>query len=297
MSLVSAAHPGSPVAQPVTAAEVAAAAKALGTHAEGASVAQLIALLYDDAVDVDEVIRRLNAEPALVARILKVANSPFYRRSGTVGTLERAVQVLGLTAIRGIAAAGCMDRLPVQTPGSVLDPARLQRHSLGVAAAAQALSQRAGVGMDGEAFMAGLLHDLGFVLLALLRPQQLAALAHPASATDTFSSAHERVHLGADHGQCAALLAASWGLPPWLAQALEGHHAAPPLTPVSGTDALPSLLALAEQACCDAGIELWPSHRPGPDAGCAQALGLSPEDLDEVATSLPDAVQRLSMST
>jgi putative nucleotidyltransferase with HDIG domain len=282
------------LAPPITPAEITAAAKALGATGGGTGTAQLLSLLYDEQVEVDQVLKRLNAEPTLAARVLKVANSPFYRRAGTVGTVDRAVQVLGLAAIRGIAAAGCMDRLPMPALARALDAEQFARHSLAVATAAQALSKRAGAGVDGEAFMAGLLHDIGIVLLARLRPQEVALASQIAMPDAAAGLQAELDMIGADHTQCAAQLAKTWGLPGWLVDTLRGHHMPACSGHLSGIDALPALLALADRAAHDAGIGLWPLCAAGFDPAWAACLGLPPEACAEVAAELPALLQQLT---
>ncbi len=160
----------------ITPSEIVAVADDLGASGGGAGAAKLVALLFDDSVDAAEIVRCLQTEPALAARVLKVANSAYYRRGGHVGTFEQALVVLGLSGVRGIAAVGCMERIRVPSVGKVLDAQRFRSHSIAVAAAAQSLSQRARAGLDAEAFMAGLIHDIGLVIVARLRPEALARL-------------------------------------------------------------------------------------------------------------------------
>ncbi len=273
--------------------EVVAAARALGVSG-GSGTAALLALLYDADVDVDEVLRCVRSEPALAALVLKVANAAYYRQARSVGTIDRALQVLGLSAIRGIAAAGCMDRLTISAVGRGFDAARFRSHSLAVAAASQTLSQRAGAGVDAEAFMAGLLHDIGIVLLARLRPQALAAAAG-LPATDAATSLQAETDLiGADHATCGALLADAWGLPAWLGAALQAHHLPRTGAPVSGIDALPVLLALGDHAAHQAGYGLWPICAIAPDPAWPASIGLDEAACGEVAAGLAEIVQRLA---
>jgi len=89
------------------------------TAEEAGGGAGLVALFYDDSVDMATVGLRLQAEPSLLAKVLKVANSPYYRSGGRVETFEDAIIVLGLSCVRGVAAVGCMDRFPVPIPGTV----------------------------------------------------------------------------------------------------------------------------------------------------------------------------------
>lgn len=276
--------------------EIIGAAKALGVSGGGSGTAALLALLYDTTVDVDAVLRCLKSEPALAALVLKVSNSAYYRQSRSVGTLDRALQVLGLSAIRGIAAAGCMDRVPVPSVDGALDAGGFRRHSLAVAVAAQELSRRAAAGVDAEAFMAGLLHDIGIVLLARLRPQQVALVAE-LPVTDPRSRLQAEASLiGANHAQCAAMLANVWGLPVWLGAALLGHHVPDTHARVTGTDALPALLALADHAAAEAGFGLPPLCDTQPDPACAASVGLDDQTCREVASGIAESLQRLSAS-
>lgn len=277
--------------------DVTAAARALGATGGGPGTARLLAVLVDPLAELDEVLSSLHGEPALAVRVLKVANSPFYHRGGTVGTLERAVQVLGLDAIRGICAACCMDRLPMpRTPGG-WDPQQFRLHSLATAVAAMHLARHRAPARQAEAFIAGLLHDIGLVLLAKLRPQELAAVARQAAeaGADTVSQLERRL-IGRSHDECAALLARAWSLPAWLADAV-GHHHAPP-TPLAA-DTEPTVAALVQAADAmaqHAGLGLEQScgqaeARPGPGVGASDEL------IDSLTADLPEHVQALAAAT
>jgi HD-like signal output (HDOD) protein len=279
--------------------DVTAAARALGATGGGPGTARLLAVLVDPLAELDEVLSSLHAEPALAVRVLKVANSPFYHRAGTVGTLERAVQVLGLDAIRGICAACCMDRLPMpRTPGG-WDPQQFRLHSLATAVAAMHLARHRAPARQAEAFIAGLLHDIGLVLLAKLRPQELAAVARQAA--DAAGDAEtlpqlERRLIGRSHDECAALLARAWSLPAWLVDAV-GHHHAP--AGASAADTEPTVAALvraADAMAQRAGLGLGQScgvaeDRPG------TGVGASDELIDSLTADLPEHVQALAAAT
>ena len=274
--------------------EIVAAARVMGVSGGGRGTAALLALLYDTDVDVGEVLRCLQSEPGLAALVLKVANAAYYRQTRSVGTMDRAIQVLGLSAIRGIAAAGCMDRMSIPALGRGLDAGRFRSHSLAVATAAQTLSQRAGAGVDAEAFMAGLLHDIGIVLLARLRPQAVANVGE-LSATDAAALLQAETDLiGANHAACGALLADAWSLPAWLGAALQAHHLPRSGALVSGVDALPALLALGDYAAHQAGYGLWPICATVPDPAWAASIGLDETTCSEVAAGLVDSLQRLA---
>jgi HD-like signal output (HDOD) protein len=277
---------------PLSAADVIAGARQLGASGGGPGTARLLAVLIDPLAELDEVLSTLHGEPALAARVLKVANAPLYGRSGQVGTLEHAVQMLGLDAVRGICAACCMDRTPIAGNPGGLDPRQFRLHSLAAAFAGQRLARALAPALEAQAFMAGLLHDIGLVLMARLRPQTLAALADQQPPADAEAEiAFERQHAGLSHDACAGHLAAAWGLPVWLIEAVGAHHAFPcstdPLEPPALT--LARLVQAADALAHHAGFGLR--------ASCAQALawpqlGLGADDalIDSIVAALPDQI-------
>lgn len=282
----------------ISCSEITAAARMLGSAGGGSGAAKLLSLMYDEKVTAQEILRCVRTQPTLAGRVLKVANSAYYRCSGKVGTLERAVVLLGLPAIRGIAATACMDRLPLPSAGSVIDPQRLRQHSLAVALAAQSFSQRTGAGVDAEAFMAGLLHDVGIVMLAWLRPEAVATISRlPASRPCHPSSVVKRELdlIGTDHASAAAQLSQVWGLPSWLGQALQSHHVIGDPVRWSGIEALPTLLILADRCAQEAGFDMWPTETMALDPDWPKSLGLDPQTYDEVASGLAASLEGLTV--
>lgn len=273
--------------------DLKAAARALGASGGGTGAARLLALLCDPAVETEAVRSSLRSEPALSARVLKVANSPFYRQAGQVGTVDRAVQLLGLSAIRGIAAAGCLDRATPPRAGQAFDPKRFRRHSLAVACAAQQLARAAGAGVDSEAFIAGLLHDIGVLLLTKAAPAAMASFAPSADESADGALEAERRHFGADHAASAGVLVEAWGLPVWLHDTLAAHHA-PNGSEGRGVAALPALLHLADVLAVRAGFPLWPATEAMPEPPATLPPGLTVPDLEAIVEGLPDAVSAIA---
>jgi HD-like signal output (HDOD) protein len=286
--------------RPRTQNELIAAARALGATGGGAGAARVLALLYDPEVAIAAVLDCLRAEPGLAARVLKVANAPYYRQAGNIGTVERAVAVLGLTAIRGVAASGCLDRLTPPRSGRAFDPERFRLHSLAVACAAQELATVSGAGCPGEAYMAGLLHDIGWLLLVKTDPLAMAAYVPPHTADHAVALAAELAHFGTTHEACARLLTQAWAMPDWLALAIVNHHSATALAgaePGGGLAALPALLALADHVAQAAGFSLQADSTVEPPAAVAQALGCTDEQLQALISALPDTLAALQPGT
>jgi len=102
--------------QAAPAAPAAAPAASANGQPAGFGARTLLPFLFDGQAGPHDVLECLRAQPVLAARVLKVANLAFYRCAGSVDSLERALSMLGLAAVRGIAAAACLDR---PLPGAV----------------------------------------------------------------------------------------------------------------------------------------------------------------------------------
>ena len=140
---------------------ILAAARAMAGG--GGFAPTLLAALASPHADSRHVVAAIHSAPGIALRVLKVANSAFYGRAGQVDTLDRAVQVLGLDAVRSMASAACLDRV---MPGADLaggpSAAELQNHSLASAVLARDLALLLMPERAADAFLAGLLHDLGY---------------------------------------------------------------------------------------------------------------------------------------
>ena len=151
---------------PVDRAQILRSAAAVGImSADGNTTPRIMASLCDPAVSAAHVCGLISKEPILYARVLRVANSAYYQQSRSITTLDRALVLLGLDAVRGIAAAACLNRTVARSKqhqlvdmGSVLD------HSISAAAAAESLARIDHPRLAPEAFIAGLLHNLGIAV-------------------------------------------------------------------------------------------------------------------------------------
>jgi hypothetical protein len=125
-------------------------------------IVQLVEDPTSTAQDLNNVIAR---DPALCARILKVVNSAFYGLPGQIGSINRAIVLLGLNAVKNIAIAASLSKL---FKGGQLTPTfsakDLWSHSIVVGTATKMLADRMRMGLSDESFLAGLIHDLGIMV-------------------------------------------------------------------------------------------------------------------------------------
>lgn len=240
-------------------AEILAAARSLGGLARGS--AELWRELSDPMVEPPRIAAVLHADPGIAARVLKVANSAFYGRGRQVASIDRAIVILGLDAVRGIAAAAGLDRVVPRGPGG----AAFATHSAVVACASRVLARRQPGVAPADAFLGGLLHDFGILVAWRL----VASGRIDEAATDSL------------HVRCAALVLDAWQLPPVVVEAAARHHA-------SGGGPLATCVRLAHAAACVGGESLATEAGAGarPCDADLTALGF---DRDSWAEWLDDA--------
>ena len=185
-------------------------------------VNELLELLNQPSVDYAALERSAVREPTLVARVLRLANSPFFGVSGQIATFREACLVLGSRSLRQvIMAISMMDTLAVD--GKLLELRQVWLHALAVAAIARHLAPSQHIDPD-YAFTAGLLHDIGKLALAAFFAGPYAqAMAHKRQSGCSLVDA-EREQLGFDHGMAGEKLARKWHLPEDMALAIGRHH-------------------------------------------------------------------------
>lgn len=184
---------------------------------------ELLRLLDDPDVSAPRVAQVLGRDPVLTARCLHLANSPYFGLGGRVGSLPQAVVLLGFSVIRTLAvstAAGLLVQTGRQVPDGFWD------HSATVAAGASLIARHCGVPV-GDAFSAGLLHDLGAALLFRHDTERYDVVVAAAGDDEARRTVLERAVFGMDHAEAGALALREWGLPARLVDAVADHHADP----------------------------------------------------------------------
>jgi putative nucleotidyltransferase with HDIG domain len=181
-------------------------------------------MVDDPRVSADAIGRAIAQDAALTARVLRAANSPLFGMTRQIDSIGRAVTVLGAGQVRdltlGLSAARAFDGIP----NDLVSMSAFWDHSLMCAVAARLLAAQAG---RGEAvFVAGLLHDIGRLVLFRRVPEasRQAVLMSVDEPGEPPMHLCERALIGTDHAEIGAALARQWRLPPMLRECLEFHH-------------------------------------------------------------------------
>ncbi|GAB4559198.1 MAG: HDOD domain-containing protein [Anaerolineae bacterium] len=184
-------------------------------------------IINDPLFDVKELARVIGLDETLATRLLQWANSPFYGLRYKVATIERAILVVGTAAIRDLLlAASVSEMVNRKMPGYGLERGDLWRHSVAVAAGAQWLAQRERYDRPDQAFVAGLMHDIGkLVIDELLRLERTWRNEwHELQQRGMSFLELEREVTGMDHAQLGGRIAEHWNLPELLREAIACHH-------------------------------------------------------------------------
>jgi len=225
-------------------------------------------------------------EPGVASKLLSIVNSPFYGLAGTIATPVHAISIIGRNDFKNLVLGSSVVEVFRKLPCKVFTLHRYWEHCLLVAICSKLLGKHWRLNEDREQlFVAGLLHDIGKLMVAQVLPEQADQLA-PAWQTladgGAASSVEEQVLLGFTHAEAGAALLKAWGLP-GLLQLAAGHHHHPEL---GGSHQaalhivyMANVLASGESEAIEQSLEV-----------CQKVLGI--EDSTEVLLELLEEAQQ-----
>jgi len=235
----------------------------------------------------------IKTDPALATKILKVVNSAFYGLPGQVSDLDRAIVLLGLSAVKNIAISASISRLFTSAKLSDKFTARdLWKHSVGVGVVTRQLCSLIGKkAFAEEAFLAGLIHDLGMLVERQAFPDPLSEVIRMASKNgDRPFCDIEKEIVGADHQALGIALAAKWKFPRPLQVVLGYHHNIDNLSQEHRL--LPTIVYIADTLCSHEriGFHLTGECQALTDT-LLESVSLTETDLEQVREELPEQIE------
>lgn len=259
---------------------------------------RIIELVEDPTATAKDLRRLIENDPALCARLLKVVNSSFYGLPGQIDSIDRAVVLLGLNAIKNIAISASLTRL---FTGGQLCPSFSARdlwvHSAATATAAKQIAAHLGMAMTDQAFLAGLIHDMGVIVELQLERSRLIDVINTVDPDKKGNPRNpmrdaERELFGADHERFGEGLCRRWKFPKVLSQVCGNHHE--PLELPEGERTLACITHVADHLAATAALgfrldiistEINPA--------ILEELGLTPEVLAPIVEGLPQSVDEV----
>jgi putative nucleotidyltransferase with HDIG domain len=183
---------------------------------------QLIRSIDREDVTVAELTRLISTDAALVAHLLRLVNSSYYGLSRRIGTVSEAFALLGLDLVRRTVIVAVLQRPLLAYLHDTSIARAFWRHELMCAALARHLALRNNV--NGElAYMAGMLHDVGRLVMLMQFPDYTDALLLRRGGNDESGTADEMTEFGFTHAQVGGALLETWGLPEGIVQAAHQH--------------------------------------------------------------------------
>jgi putative nucleotidyltransferase with HDIG domain len=196
-------------------------------------VSDMLRLLSDANYNIDELMGLVQQDPALTARLLKLANSAIYGRPRQIDSLHEAMVLLGAKEIHRLVTTISVMRSfdDAFTRGRILDKEQFWAHSVGTGEIAVRVAAHFGLDFRGVDFTAGLLHDVGKVVLDQHFHAEFRDCLDLSHRRGLPQFEAETRLLGLDHADVGEKLAAKWGLPDSLSAAISQHHAFDPAHP------------------------------------------------------------------
>jgi putative nucleotidyltransferase with HDIG domain len=240
--------------------------------------ARLQAALAQPTVTAAQISDIVSASPAIVSKVLQITNSAFFRLPKRMVRIKDAVTYLGFETIRNLVLSAEIFS-DWKTPKDLrkVDPDHIQKHAQHAAAACKALA--AGPVSPDDAWLAGLLHDIGYWILIEECPRELAQAIELSRTQGLSLFECERRTVGASHAEVGAYLLGLWGVPLPIVEAVAHHHT-PRAIVTDGYDLLGALAvshALLEPATAHA---VPASTGLGVEAGYLETVS-APFDWDE----------------
>lgn len=189
------------------------------------AVHRLLGLLARRDVEVNQLSKAISADPPMTGHLLATANSAYFNRGAQVKTVSQAIARVGLSKLRRIVLSKSLSRVfrSMRTDSS-WSATRFQLHSVATGAAAELICDFLRVEGCENAFLGGLMHDVGKLLIACGQPEKFREIEDRVAVTGRAQAEFEVQLLGLEHAELSGMAVAAWELPFSLARAVAHHH-------------------------------------------------------------------------
>lgn len=254
------------------------------------TVVRLSELINDAEAGPGEFEAVVQPDMALTANLLRMANSAYFGLSRRIGNAREAITLLGVRRVFELGAMAAVDAVVPETlPGYGIDASVFWTHSVAVAVIAERLSKERKLATPMLTFTAGLLHDVGKLVISSFLAVHIEALRTELASGGLSLIDCEQKLLGANHAQIGADLGVAWNLPEEVVKVIASHHAPDSANEGRG-DRLVDLVHASDclSHSMGFGADVGGMHRQVDDAAIAR-LGLRHIDLEHVASrALPE---------
>ncbi len=250
----------------------------------------LVSMTQSPQTSATQIGELISKDQALTARVLKLVNSAYYGFPKQISTVNHAVVILGFSRVKNIVLAASVFGMKGQQGPQRFDATGFWVHSLGAAVASRTVARDLGRGDAEEAFVCGLLHDIGKLVFAQLAPEDYDRCLAAAEQRGELIRKVEAEVFGVDHTEVGSWLAEQWKLPPAVVAGVRRHHT-PTATRKDRDAACVTHLADILSRALQIGWAGDPTVARI-DPTVAQETGLTPAALDKLLDRLLDELDK-----
>ncbi|MGB4108594.1 MAG: HDOD domain-containing protein, partial [Desulfomonilia bacterium] len=250
----------------------------------------------DARVNARQIAQMVERDQALAVKVLKVANSPFYRRIKEISTIRGAVVLLGFNVLKSIVLSISVINLFNEKEKRNLDFYKFWQHSIACAVCAKSIASKISPPAAEDAFIAGLLHDLGKVVADQLicKNGEYREVLEVMNRANSDIIEVERSIVGVDHATLGKYLMEKWNLPALLCKTVGYHHTIVEAGDDEETRKLCAIVHVADIVTNHLGLGLGQTDRGFVDPTVLSGLGLSSHDIQEISLTLKDSISSIS---
>ncbi len=260
--------------------------------ASPAVINRVMNMTSDFNADTTDLSKALSADQTLTAKILKLSNSSFYGRAQGVASLEEAVMILGFFTLRSLVIATATHSL-FGNDGPESPEHVLWEHSLATGMTSRLIAEATGVVNMEEAFLAGLMHDIGKLIFLQKMPESYSEIIDSVKRDGGDFATLEKEMFGFTHAALGSILMIKWSFPQVLIDAIADHHDPEKFSAPDYSSGLPAVINLADSVAKHIGVGFGQEAPVNPAAlESAMKLGIDEKTLDSILANLRESFEQ-----
>lgn len=187
-------------------------------------ITEILAAIDNPNMSANKLAKLIEKDQGLTARVLKVANSPFYGFSRKISTVDLAIVIMGFNVLKEIVLSIVIKRFYSKILTQIFDIKAFWLYGLFCASTSRLLARKLGYKIAGEAFVAGLVHDIGILIIVEYFTEDYKKIKELSEVNSITHLEAEKQVLGSDHSEIGGWLAEKWNLPNQIIHSIKNHH-------------------------------------------------------------------------
>lgn len=256
-------------------------------------VHKIHALISSNNASMAQIAALITHDQATASRVVRLVNSAFYGLSHRISSIQQAIVLLGLNTVKTLVTGIAVVRMFESSNAMLFNREQFWQHTVGCAMTANRLAKKLRRKEPDDYFLAGLLHDIGILVLDQFFHEEFLTVLQYATAERTSYYAAEKSSIEAPHTEIGELVAMKWRLPAFLIHTIRYHHEPSATNPdIAASRDIIAVVHIADVALHNSGLHMGFSG--GEQTYCKEAMrltGLSSRDVGDVMAVIKKEVQ------